>query len=101
MGARDGAERQKYNSVASLEVMIPSKTASSIKGDSCKGAVRARYLADLQAGPILGKGNRAKKPSDIVTDTGRIERLAQMAHANDGSPAVDPPGNVVSRALPK
>jgi integrase len=33
-----------------------------------------RYLADLQAGLILGKGGRPKKPSTIVTDTGRIER---------------------------
>ncbi len=34
----------------------------------------ARYLADLQAGLILGKGGRPKKGSTIVTDTGRIER---------------------------
>jgi integrase len=33
-----------------------------------------RYLADLQAGLILGKGGRPKKPSTIITDTGRIER---------------------------
>jgi hypothetical protein len=33
-----------------------------------------RYLADLQAGLILGKGGRPKKPTTIVTDTGRIER---------------------------
>jgi integrase len=33
-----------------------------------------RYLADLQAGLILGKGGRPKKTSTIVTDTGRIER---------------------------
>jgi len=33
-----------------------------------------RYLADLQAGLILGKGGRPKKASTIVTDTGRIER---------------------------
>jgi hypothetical protein len=32
------------------------------------------YLADLNAGLILGKGDRPKKPSTIVTDTGRIER---------------------------
>ncbi|QNA86664.1 integrase arm-type DNA-binding domain-containing protein [Sphingomonas sp. So64.6b] len=32
------------------------------------------YLADLKAGLILGKGDRPKKPSTIVTDTGRIER---------------------------
>lgn len=30
----------------------------------------ARYLADLQAGLILGKGGRPKKASTIVTDTG-------------------------------
>ena len=34
----------------------------------------ARYLADLRAGLILGKGGRPKKASTIVTDTGRIER---------------------------
>jgi hypothetical protein len=34
----------------------------------------ARYLADLQAGLILGKGGRPKKPSTITTDTGRLER---------------------------
>src|ERR1700747_2833064 len=34
----------------------------------------ARYLADLQAGLILGKGGRPKRVSTIVTDTGRIER---------------------------
>jgi hypothetical protein len=34
----------------------------------------ARYLADLKAGLILGKGGRPKKASTIVTDTGRIER---------------------------
>jgi hypothetical protein len=34
----------------------------------------ARYLADLQAGLILGKGGRPKKASTIITDTGRIER---------------------------
>ena len=33
-----------------------------------------RYLADLQAGLILGKGGRPKKASTIVTDTGSIER---------------------------
>src|SRR5258705_7637393 len=33
-----------------------------------------RYLADLKAGLILGKGGRPKKASTIVTDTGRIER---------------------------
>ena len=33
-----------------------------------------RYRADLQAGLILGKEGRPKKPSTITTDTGRIER---------------------------
>ena len=33
-----------------------------------------RYLADLKAGLILGKGSRPKKASTMVTDTGRIER---------------------------
>jgi hypothetical protein len=33
-----------------------------------------RYLADLQAGLILGKDRRPKKSSTITTDTGRIER---------------------------
>jgi integrase len=33
-----------------------------------------RYLDDLQAGLILGKGGRPKKPTTIVTDSGRIER---------------------------
>jgi integrase len=33
-----------------------------------------RYLADLQAGLILGKGGRPKKASTITTDIGRIER---------------------------
>jgi hypothetical protein len=32
------------------------------------------YLADLEAGLILGKGNRPKKPTTIGTDTGRIKR---------------------------
>jgi integrase len=32
------------------------------------------YLNDLNAGLILGKGRRPKKPTTIVTDTGRIER---------------------------
>ncbi|MBI0530316.1 tyrosine-type recombinase/integrase [Sphingomonas sp. TX0522] len=32
------------------------------------------YLADLKAGLILGKGNRPKKATTVVTDTGRIER---------------------------
>jgi hypothetical protein len=32
------------------------------------------YLADLQAGLILGKGGRPTKASTIVTNTGRIER---------------------------
>ncbi|WP_334147176.1 tyrosine-type recombinase/integrase [Hyphomicrobium sp.] len=32
------------------------------------------YLADLNAGLILGKGGRPKKATTIVTDTGRIER---------------------------
>ncbi|TAL82096.1 MAG: DUF4102 domain-containing protein [Beijerinckiaceae bacterium] len=32
------------------------------------------YLNDLNAGLILGKGGRPKKPTTIVTDTGRIER---------------------------
>ncbi|MBB5374034.1 tyrosine-type recombinase/integrase [Acidocella aromatica] len=32
------------------------------------------YLKDLDAGLILGKGGRPKKPTTIVTDTGRIER---------------------------
>lgn len=34
----------------------------------------ALYVADLNAGLILGKGGRPKKPTTIVTDTGRIER---------------------------
>jgi hypothetical protein len=32
------------------------------------------YLNDLKAGLILGKSGRPKKPTTIVTDTGRIER---------------------------
>jgi integrase len=32
------------------------------------------YLNDLKAGLILGKGGRPKKPTTIVTDTGRIYR---------------------------
>lgn len=32
------------------------------------------YLNDLKAGLILGKGRRPKKPTTIVTDTGRIHR---------------------------
>lgn len=32
------------------------------------------YYNDLKAGLILGKGGRPKKPTTIVTDTGRIER---------------------------
>jgi hypothetical protein len=32
------------------------------------------YLNDLKTGLILGKGGRPKKPTTIVTDTGRIER---------------------------
>jgi len=32
------------------------------------------YLNDLNAVLILGKGGRPKKPTTIVTDTGRIER---------------------------
>ena len=34
----------------------------------------ALYVADLNAGLILGKGGRPKKPTTIITDTGRIER---------------------------
>ncbi|GAA4772985.1 site-specific integrase [Stakelama sediminis] len=34
----------------------------------------ALYTADLNAGLILGKGGRPKRPTTIVTDTGRIER---------------------------
>jgi hypothetical protein len=34
----------------------------------------SRYLTDLQAGLILGKGGRPKKSSAITTDTGSIER---------------------------
>lgn len=32
------------------------------------------YLADLDAGLILGKGNRPKKATTIISDTGRIRR---------------------------
>jgi integrase len=32
------------------------------------------YLNDLKAGLIIGKGGRPKKPTTIVTDTGRIHR---------------------------
>jgi hypothetical protein len=32
----------------------------------------ALYIADLNAGLILGKGGRPKKPTTIMTDTGRI-----------------------------
>lgn len=32
------------------------------------------YLNDLKAGLVLGKGGRPKKPTTIVTDTGRIHR---------------------------
>ena len=34
----------------------------------------ALYVADLEAGLILGKGGRPKKPGTIVTDMGRIRR---------------------------
>lgn len=34
----------------------------------------ALYLADLNAGLILGKGGHPKKPTTISTDTGRIDR---------------------------
>ncbi len=34
----------------------------------------ALYAADLNAGLILGKGGRPKKPTTIGTDTGRIDR---------------------------
>jgi integrase len=34
----------------------------------------ALYVADLNAGLILGKGGRPKKPTTIGTDTGRIDR---------------------------
>lgn len=34
----------------------------------------ARYLADLYKGLILGKGDRPKKTTTIVTDRGRIQR---------------------------
>ena len=34
----------------------------------------ALYVNDLNAGLILGKGGRPKKPTTVVTDTGRIER---------------------------
>ncbi|WP_289297942.1 tyrosine-type recombinase/integrase [uncultured Reyranella sp.] len=34
----------------------------------------ALYVADLNAGLILGKGGRPKKPTTISTDTGRIDR---------------------------
>ncbi|MBG0793205.1 tyrosine-type recombinase/integrase [Methylocystis sp. H62] len=34
----------------------------------------ALYLRDLEAGLILGKGGRPKKPTTIGTDTGRIHR---------------------------
>jgi len=33
----------------------------------------ARYLDDLQAGLIMGKGGRPKRPTTIVTDTSRTE----------------------------
>ncbi len=33
-----------------------------------------RYLADLDKGLILGKGDRPKKASTIITDVGRIKR---------------------------
>ena len=34
----------------------------------------ALYMKDLNAGLILGKGGRPKKPTTIVTDIGRIDR---------------------------
>lgn len=34
----------------------------------------ARYIVDLNAGLILGKGGRPKKSTTVGTDTGRIER---------------------------
>lgn len=33
-----------------------------------------RYLEDLQAGLIMGKGGRPKKPTTVLTDIGRIHR---------------------------
>lgn len=38
------------------------------------------YLDDLKAGLILGKGGRTKKPTTIVTDTGRIHRHIVPSH---------------------
>src|SRR5690606_34926274 len=32
------------------------------------------YIVDLDAGLILGKGGRPKKPGTVVTDKGRIRR---------------------------
>jgi integrase len=54
-----------------------SRRSTSVCAACCADSAlshASRYLADLQAGLILGKGGRPKKPTTITTDTGRIER---------------------------
>ena len=67
---RPHVARPRCNS-GSLGVSRRSPTRS--QSDHREGVV-TRYLADLQAGLILGKGGRPKKASTIVTDIGRIGR---------------------------
>jgi integrase len=50
------------------EEKIIDRQAATVK-ELCK-----MYLADLDAGLILGKGGRPKAPGTIVTDVGRINR---------------------------
>ncbi|MGY4629924.1 hypothetical protein ACVWY3_007680 [Bradyrhizobium sp. USDA 4486] len=52
----------------------------------------ALYLNDLNAGPILGKGGRPKKPSTIISDTRRIRALyhpASQQAAREGQTKAD------------
>jgi hypothetical protein len=49
-------------------------TPARSQGDHRQGALCTLYLNDLNAGRILGKGGRPKKPGTIFSDIGRIHR---------------------------
>jgi integrase len=72
LGARDRSARGE-SSVSSPGDNPAEERQLDHKAISVKDLF-VRYLDDLQAGLIIGKGGRPKRSTTIVTDTGRIER---------------------------
>ncbi|MET4624254.1 two-component system response regulator FixJ [Bradyrhizobium sp. I1.8.5] len=75
-----------------LDKLVAGRLTKQIAYDL---GISARTVEVHRARMFARLGTRT--PAEAV----RLAVLAQLTHVHDGSPAADPPGKVVSRALPK